>query len=238
MNEEIIGERLFQALTAGDRTSARSIIRETRDADLPAEELSHRIFWPALEMINQLFRADQLTTLAHHYATRLLRSLVDQAQAGYEQKARRDHKVLMFCGDREIDDLAAQLAADLLEADGYEVYFSGGGVANDEILEEVGVHRPHTLLMFGSAPSDAPNIRQLIDHIRAVGACPEMQIVVGGGVFNRAEGLAEEIGADLWAREPRELIDRLDSQKKRRATPEQRTVGRNRRTTTSKTKAA
>jgi hypothetical protein len=60
-----------------------------------------------------------------------------------------------------------------------------------------------------------------------------MQIVVGGGVFSRAEGLAEEIGADLWARDPRELIDKLDAQKDRRATPEQRTVGRNRRTSRS-----
>ncbi|MCP3906261.1 MAG: hypothetical protein GY715_21770 [Planctomycetes bacterium] len=236
MNEEIIVERLFQALTAGDRACARGIVMETQLASLPAEELANRVFWPALEMINQLFRADQLTTLAHHYATRLLRSLVDQAQARYEQKARREHKILMFCGDREVDDLAAQLAADLLEADGYEVFFSGGGVANDEILEEVGVHRPQTLLMFGSAPGDAPNIRQLIDHIRSIGACPEMQIVVGGGVFNRAEGLAEEIGADLWACEPSELIERLGSERARRATPEQRTVGRNRRTT--KTKAA
>jgi hypothetical protein len=56
-----------------------------------------------------------------------------------------------------------------------------------------------------------------------------MQIVVGGGVFNRAEGLAEEIGADLWARTPAELLERLESQAQRRATESQRTVGRNRR---------
>jgi hypothetical protein len=55
-----------------------------------------------------------------------------------------------------------------------------------------------------------------------------MQIVVGGGVFNRAEGLAEEIGADLWARTPRELLDKLVQHSTRRATAEQRTVGRGR----------
>ena len=51
----------------------------------------------------------------------------------------------------------------------------------------------------------------------------------GGGVFNRAEGLAEEIGADLWATTPRELIEKMCTQADRRATAEQRTVGRNRR---------
>ena len=92
------------------------------------------------------------------------------------------------------------------------------------------MQRPDVLLMFASAPGDAPNIRLLIDSIRGVGACPDMQIVVGGGVFNRAEGLAEEIGADLWARTPAELLERLATEPARRATEEQRTVGRNRRT--------
>ena len=87
--------------------------------------------------------------------------------------------------------------------------------------------------MFASAPGDAPQIRRLIDTIRSIDACPDLQIVVGGGVFNRAEGLAEEIGADLWATNPGELLDRLANEPDRRATPEQRTVGRHRRNSKS-----
>ena len=51
---------------------------------------------------------------------------------------------------------------------------------------------------------------------------------VGGGVFNRAEGLAEEIGADIWARDPEELISVMDRQRERRMSDDQRTVGRKR----------
>jgi methanogenic corrinoid protein MtbC1 len=228
VNQEILVERMFQVLISGDRASARQIIEETEQGGLPPEELSQDVFWPVLEMINTLFRSDQLTTLAHHYATRLLRTLVNQVQARYEQKARRSRRVLMFSGPGEADELAGLLVADLAEADGYEVFFGGGGIANDEILAEVGEQRPDVLLMFASAPADAPNIRQLIDTIRGVGACPEMQIVVGGGIFNRADGLAEEIGADLWAKSPTELLHRLANESERRATAEQRTVGRHR----------
>jgi hypothetical protein len=39
-----------------------------------------------------------------------------------------------------------------------------------------------------------------------------LQIVVGGGVFNRAPGLAEEIGADVSANSPRELLEKLVSE--------------------------
>jgi methanogenic corrinoid protein MtbC1 len=222
-------ERLFGALICGDRVQCREIVEETAlETGCAAEELTQQVYWPVLEMINTLYRSDQLTALAHHYATRLLRSLVDQVQAHYQQRARRNKKIVMFSGPSEADELAGQLVSDLIEADGYEVHFAGGGIANDEILAEVGEQRPDVLLMFASAPSDAPNIRQLIDTIRGVNACPNMQIVVGGGVFNRAPGLAEEIGADLWATNPQELIEQLATQTTRRATADQRTVGKTR----------
>ena len=54
-------------------------------------------------------------------------------------------------------------------------------------------------------------------------------MVVGGGVFNRAEGLAEEIGADMWAKSPMDLAEMLIGQPARRAANDQRTVGRRRR---------
>jgi methanogenic corrinoid protein MtbC1 len=229
VNPDLILERLFQALITGDRAAARQIVSHTLTSGIQPEQFAHDIYWPLMENINALFRSDQLTMLAHHYATRLLRSLVDQAQPLYAQRPRRQRSILMFCGPSEGEELSAQLVADLAEADGYHVFFGGGGIANDEILGEIGERKPDILLMFSAAPSDAPNIRQLIDTIRGVNACPNMQIVVGGGVFNRAEGLAEEIGADLWAKSPQELLRRLVTDGTRRAAGNQRTVGRNRR---------
>ena len=55
-----------------------------------------------------------------------------------------------------------------------------------------------------------------------------------GAVFNRAEGLAEEIGADLWASHPLELVDAMIDDADIRATPAQRTVGRTRKTPAAK----
>jgi NADP-dependent 3-hydroxy acid dehydrogenase YdfG len=83
---------------------------------------------------------------------------------------------------------------DLLEASGYEVFFAGAGIANDEVLEELRQTKAGTLLLWASAAQDAPAIRALIDQIREIGGHPNLRIVCGGGVFNRALGLAEEIG--------------------------------------------
>ena len=228
MDSELMVEQLFPQLITGNRASARATAEQIMSTGVTPETLTHEAYWPLLDMINTLYRNDQLTSLAHHYATRLLRSMVDQAQAMYAQHERRQRRVMLFCAETEADDLAAQIVADLIEADGYEVFFGGGGVAWDEVMQEASEQKPDVLLLFSSSGRDAPHIRVLIDTIREIGSCPDMQIVVGGGIFNRAEGLAEEIGADLWATTPGELVTKLNEEPLRRATPEQRTVGQHR----------
>lgn len=229
VNLEMLTERLFQSIISGHRPATREVVADAVRAGMSAEELSLNLYWPVVELVDRLYRADQLTTVAQHYATRLLRTLLDQAQAEYAQKPSRGRTICLYSGPTETEELAGQLVADLAEANGYEVYFGGGGVAADEILAEVSERRADVLLMFAAAPQDAPGIRQIIDSVREVNAMPNLQIVVGGGVFKRAEGLAEEIGADLWADEPADVLELLATQTQRRADLGQRTVGRNRR---------
>ncbi len=228
MHRDALLERFFNALISGDRPGARQIVDEVLDANCPADKVISRLFWPTIEHIQNLYRADQLSNLAHHYSTRLLRNLADQMQMRLEQKPSRNRKVLLTCGPDEAEELTGQLAADMLEADGYTVFFVGGGVANDEIVSAVGEMQADVLLVFGAAASTVPYTRLLIDNLHDIGVCPNLQIAVGGGVFNRAEGLAEEIGADIWARDPEELIQVMNEQRGRRMTSDQRTVGRKR----------
>ena len=225
----MLSERLFETLVNGDRPAARAIVDDTIRGGLPPEKLVGEVFWPTYELISKLFRADQLSRLSHHMATRLLRVLVDQAVLRFTKQAPVGRSIFAVCGPNDADELAAQMAVDLLERNGFNIRFAGGGIAGDEILATVQDTQPDVLLLFASAPGDLPDIRAMIDQIHEIGACRGLQVVVGGGVFNRAEGLAEEIGADLWASHPLELARLMVEQPARRAASDQRTVGRKRR---------
>lgn len=220
---------MFEALINGDRQASRQIVQESINQGACHEAIVMNLFWPVYERVQKLHRKDQISTVAHHLATRLLRSLADQAAANYRCKSPRNRSIFAVSGPSDSDELGGQIAVDLLEGDGYEVAFAGGGIANDEILSRIHQVQPDVLLLFASAPSDLPSIRALVDKLNEIGACRNTQIVVGGGVFNRAEGLAEEIGADLWATSPDELLEVMRDSADRRATSDQRTVGRQKR---------
>jgi len=223
-------ERFYTCLISGDRAGAREIMDEVFTADCPATTIASNLIWPTLDTLQTMRRNDQITKLAYNYATRLMRSITDQLQLRYEQRDSRETSCLVVCGAEESEELAGQLASDLLEADGYEVYFTGGGISNDEIVQQLGERKLDKLIIFGAIPATVPATRQLIDYLHDIGSCPNLQIIVGGGVFNRADGLAEEIGADLWAKEPSEIVAVMAENPTRRMTADQRTVGRKRRT--------
>lgn len=229
MHSEVLIERFFTALISGNRVASREIVDEVLQADCPAETVLDKLFWPTLEHIQKVYRADQLSELSHHYATRLIHALANQMQLRLKRADRRGKTVLLVSGPESGEEVGAHLTADLLEADGYDVYFAGGGVANDEVVNQLGELSADILVVFGAAPSTVPLTRQLIDRLHSIGACPKLQVVVGGGVFNRADGLAEEIGADLWAKSPMDLVTAVSKKPKKRMTADQRTVGRKRR---------
>jgi hypothetical protein len=93
----------------------------------------------------------------------------------------------------------------------------------------LGSERPDLLVMFGTLPAGVPAVRKLIDYLRDVNSCPDMQVMCCGGIYKRAEGLAEEIGADLFAAEAQDAVRVANDHPTSRATVDQQTVGRMRR---------
>jgi methanogenic corrinoid protein MtbC1 len=221
-------EAYLEPLLAGDRTIARLMI-EKLEASMGAYDLLTQMVWPTMERIQELYKDDQITITQLNLATRLNRSITDQLCAKLTRRESNGKKVLIFCGNDEPEELGGQICAELFECEGYTVKFAGGGVPDDEVLKLIGEVRPDLLVMFATRPSGVPSVRKLIDYLREVNSCPEMQIMCCGGIYKRAEGLSEEIGADLYAPDAVDAVKVAAEHPTKRASVEQQTVGRTRR---------
>jgi len=213
---------------SGRRAEAREVLVGAQDRGTPAAKLLKTVIWPAMEQAEKLYRADQISLLAEHMATRINRMMADQLQGYLRREPKSGRRMVVTCGDGEVEELGAQITADLFEAQGWSVWFLGSGVPNDEILEFIGRIRPDVLCVYGEKAAGVPNIRRLIDLIRDVGVCEEMQILAAGGVFSRAEGLAEEIRADLYARNVQEALKTVQDHPVRIPRPDMPQPGRRR----------
>lgn len=224
-----LSEVYRETLIKGDRQFCRQIIEQALANGFEAYQLLNELVWPTMERIQELYREDRINVAALNMSTRLNRSITDQLCAKLTQKPANNKNVLIFCGNDEPEELGGQICADMFEADGWSVKFAGGGVPEDEVLKLIGDVRPDLLMMFGTLPSGVPAVRKLIDYLREVNSCPEMQVMCCGGIYKRAEGLAEEIGADLYAPDAACAVAIANEHPTRKATVDQQTVGRTRR---------
>jgi methanogenic corrinoid protein MtbC1 len=198
--------RYLRPLLRGDRQGCRKVVEETLQTGVPANSVYLHMIWPITVEIERLSRADKISTVQEHLATRINRTIIDQLQNKLPRRAPKEKRVAICCAQEEIQELGAQMIADLFESDGWEVRFLGGGLSNDDIYGFINDYSPDQLVIYGTVPKQAPQVRQLIDRIKGVNAWPNLRIMVSGGLFNRAEGLWEEIGADSFAANPGDVL--------------------------------
>lgn len=206
LNKESILERYMQALLVGDRNQCRFIIEETLHSGMTAHQVYMDIIWPMMVDVDKLYREDSIDSAQEAFASRINRTIVNQLQNKLPHRPAKNKKVAIVTEASEQAELGGQMINDLFESDGWDTRFLGGTVNHDDIMAFIHSYAPDILLLYGFNGKDAPAIRNLIDTIRGVNAFPEMKIMLSGGIFSRAEGLWEEIGADLYAETATEAV--------------------------------
>jgi methanogenic corrinoid protein MtbC1 len=198
--------KYLESLLNGDRKACRAVIEEILQSGVPTNSVYLDVIWPIMMEVEKLLRSDKITITQEHLATRINRTIVDQLQNKLPRRPEKNKKIVICCAANELQELGAQMMVDLFECNGWEVRFLGGGLTNDDMLAYVNEYAPDILLIYGTTPKHAPDIRRLIDTIKNVNAWPHLRIMLSGGLFNRAEGLWEEIGADMFASTVQEAI--------------------------------
>ena len=171
MSAEILTERLFEAIIEGNRDAARRVIDEQHKSGVNPEMIVTDLCWPVYELVENMHRQDRLTTLAYNLATRMLRTIVDQASRdllAWSGAARNGRTVFACCGPSEGSELGAQMAVDLLEdqAKGKPVdvigHSFGGTVALRLAAERPDLVRSLVLVepvFFSVAMADRPDLK-------------------------------------------------------------------------------
>jgi len=199
--------RYLDALLEGDRLQAREIVRKAIATGIKAQAIYKELLIAATEQIEQMHGADRISSLVEHLAIRINRFITDQVQAQLLPAEPNGNTAVIISGEREAEELGGQACADLLEAAGWKSFFLGGGVPEDELIELIGTIKPELMVVYGSRPPNVPRLREMIERIRDIGASPLMNIFVTGGIFDRVEGLWEEIQADYYAPDPVTMIE-------------------------------
>jgi MerR family transcriptional regulator, light-induced transcriptional regulator len=198
--------RYVDALVAGDLALAERLIE---DAGTDVRTLYLQVLQPALYEIGRRWQEAEISVAQEHLATATTQSLMARLAGRLDSRGpRRDKRVLVACAEGELHSIGVRMVADFLEADGWEVLQLGASTPAPDLAQLVDLERPELVALSTTTAGSLPGVAEVLERLATVR--PRPLVVVGGQMWTEEmRRAANELGADLVARDPRALVATL-----------------------------
>ena len=160
------------------------------------EDIYVDVIQESLYQIGSLWERNRITVAEEHMATAIVQSVMAQLYAQLPVVATTRGNIVITGIQGELHQVGANLVADVLEADGWDVRFLGANVPQPGILAAIDTHHADILGISATMLFSLPQVRALITAVHARYGPHSPRIVLGGGAFREQPSLATTLGAD------------------------------------------
>ena len=198
--------RLARAVIDGDRESVVGLVEEALREGLSPLLVSNEGLLPGLEEVGRRFAQNRV------FLPQVMQSAetMQAAFARLKQELRGDAmasrgRLLMATVEGDIHDIGKNIVCTLLENHGFEVIDLGKNVPAARILAEAKARQVDAVGLSALMTTTMGEMRAVIELLRAEGV--KTFTMVGGAVVTQE--YAEEIGADLYAKDALEAVAKI-----------------------------
>jgi methanogenic corrinoid protein MtbC1 len=192
------------ALLAGDATRARWIVDAALTDGMPVRELYVGVLAPALEEIGDRWAAGELTVAHEHYATAVTQGVLGVLAPHLRVPPSSGRLAVVACTPGELHALGAQMVADFLEGEGWEVLALGAATPGADLAALVDDERPDVVALSTAVAGNVDGAEDTLRRLRELSDPPF--VVVGGRAWAAVSAERREaLGVDAWFDDPREL---------------------------------
>ena len=194
-----------QALRQGARRPALTVILDAVERGWNIPDLYTDVLQAAMYEIGRLWETNAITVAEEHTATAITQHVLAHLYERLPRGAPARGRAVITGVAGELHQVGANIVADALEADGWDVRFLGTNMPHAGILKVLEEHAPAAIGISATMLFNVPSVRQLVSDIRRRGSGAP-RVVLGGAAFRTARELPAEIGADGFAPDVRDAI--------------------------------
>jgi methanogenic corrinoid protein MtbC1 len=202
-------EDYLAALLAGDAVRARYLVEQAVEEGADVRKLYLEVFEPALNEVGDLWAAGEINAATEHYATAVTQGVLGSLAPRMRVAPTSGRLAVVGCVPGEQHALGAQMIADFLESEAWEVLSLGASVPAPDLAALVDSERPDAVCLSAATAQTINGIAEALGRLGVLD--PRPLLVVGGHITQVVpDGALQRLGADATAANPRELIGLLD----------------------------
>ncbi len=203
---EGIRGRLAKAVIAGELEAVAGLVEEALAEGLTPMEISSEALLKGLEEVGRRFESGsfflpQVMLSSETMKAAFARLKQELSGGGLESLG----KILMATVEGDIHDIGKNILVTLLENHGFEVIDLGKNVPAQRILEQARFHQVDAVGLSALMTTTMAQMDKVLRLLREEGV--KSFTMVGGAVVTQA--YADEIGADLYAKDAMEAVARI-----------------------------
>lgn len=192
-----LSQQVFvQTLLAGQRRAALQVVLEAMRSGASLTDIYVEIIQESLYEIGRLWESNRISVATEHMATAIVQTVVAQLYAQVTPPAPTRGKIVLTGIRGELHHVGANLVADVLEADGWDVRYLSSNLPHGDILAAIDEHQADILGLSATMLFSLPQVREVIAAVRGRFGPHRPRIVLGGGIFRQDPTLAATLGAD------------------------------------------
>ena len=198
MNESI--QKIKEAIIEGRHREIESLVREICKTGISPDTVIQEGLIAAMDTVGQRFSAGEIfvpemlvSAMTMKLGLNIIKPLMT-AEAGATKGA-----VLMGTVKGDLHDIGKNIVIMMLEGAGFRVFDLGVDIDVEKVVAKVAEIRPQVLGLSALLTTTMPEMKSVIEELRAHGLRDRVKIMVGGAPVDAA--FAEKIGADGYGKD-------------------------------------
>ena len=196
MNEgtfENFTKEFLEFLLKGNRFACSDIAHKFLLLNPSITNLYEEVFKEALYEVGRLWETNKISVASEHVATAITEGILNELFEQLISKTRSTRKVVVACVDKEQHQVGIKMVADVFEMKGWETFFLGTGIPNNELARYINRIKPDLLAISLTVYFNFTHLLTMLELVRK--EFPELQIIIGGQAFKHVSGeLIERLG--------------------------------------------
>jgi excisionase family DNA binding protein len=202
--------RLEQRLLEGDEAGAAKLLDDALASGHDLFSLYLDVVSPSMVSIGERWAAGKLHIHEEHRASVIVGRLMARVSTRFAHRGPSRGTVVIGGPNGEHHGLSLTMVADLLRSKGWNVSDIGTNVPAESFATAVkGVDQLRAVCVGVTLRNSLPAAGDVIREVRKV--LPDGVAVYLGGAGVDSDETAKQLGADVWARDPRSLIALLSA---------------------------
>jgi methanogenic corrinoid protein MtbC1 len=198
----------LQAILQGDRQAALAVATEALAAGTQVADIYLNMIQTSMYEIGRRWESNQITVADEHLATAITQWVLAQLYDRLDIPDPHRGRAIITGIEGEFHQVGANMVADMLESDGWDVRFLGSNVPHQAVLQSIDDHGATVLGISTTMVVHLPNVDRLVADARARFGSG-LRVIVGGAAFRGDPKLAERVGADAFAADLQSAVTTL-----------------------------